>query len=112
MKSSFTYFFILFFSPFLSFAQNEPFSQEVLNQKSGAGNYHLCHPWDIVYGPDDYLYITEKIGRIVRVNTTTGVRQVLLDHRSVVQLNISRSGSGSRPATGIGQNGMLGLALH
>lgn len=69
------------------------------------------HPFDIVYGPDNHLYITEKVGRILRVDTGTGVRQVILDIRSSVALNIDRSGAGGA-ATGIGQNGMLGLALH
>lgn len=91
-------------------AQFEPFSTSVLNTRPGAGNYRLAHPFDIIYGPDDYLYITEKIGRIVRVDTGTGVRQILLDHRAHVALNITRGGGGG--ATSIGQNGMLGLALH
>lgn len=92
------------------FAQGEPFSMSALNTRPGSGNYRLAHPFDIVYGPDHYLYVTEKVGRIVRVDTGTGARQILLDHRSQVALNITRNGSGQ--ATNIGQNGMLGLALH
>lgn len=93
-----------------SYAQNEPFTKTVLNEKPTAGGYRLAHPFDIVYGPDNFLYITEKVGRIVRVDTGTGTRQIILDIRAQVALNISRNGSGA--ATGIGQNGMLGLALH
>lgn len=100
--------FLLFFCCSAS-AQNEPFTKTVLNEKPTAG-YRLAHPFDIVYGPDDHLYITEKVGRILRVDTGTGARQVLLDIRSSVALNISRNGSGA--AYNIGQNGMLGLALH
>lgn len=96
--------------PFLIQAQGELFTKNVLNEKVGSGNYRLAHPFDILYGPDDHLYITEKVGRVLRVDTGTGVRQVILDIRSSVALNITRNGSGA--ATGIGQNGMLGLALH
>lgn len=103
---------VFLFLPSLLFSQNEPFTKTVLNEKSGAGNYRLAHPFDIVYGPDNFLYITEKVGRVVRVDTGTGVRQILLDHRSQVQLNIARPGYLGGAAESIGQNGMLGLALH
>jgi PQQ-dependent dehydrogenase (s-GDH family) len=104
-------FFLILFS-FHSYAQNEPFTKTVLNEKPTAGGYRLAHPFDIVYGPDNFLYITEKIGRIVRVDTGTGARQIILDIRGQVTLNITRNGSAPFAATGIGQNGMLGLALH
>lgn len=112
MKKICTYvlFYVLLFFPLYTAAQGEPFSVMELNTKAGSGNYRLAHPFDIVYGPDDHLYITEKIGRIVRVDTATGQRQIILNHTSQVYLNISRNGSGA--ATGIGQNGMLGLAIH
>ncbi|AXY77323.1 T9SS C-terminal target domain-containing protein [Paraflavitalea soli] len=103
--------FLILFS-FSAFAQNEPFTRTVLNEKPGAGGYRLAHPFDIVYGPDDHLYITEKVGRILRVDTGTGVRQIILDIRSSVALNITRNGPPGYAATSIGQNGMLGLALH
>jgi aldose sugar dehydrogenase len=95
-----------------STAQNEPFTKTVLNEKPGAGGYRLAHPFDVVYGPDNHLYITEKIGRVLRVDTGTGVRQILLDLQGSVALNISRNGFAPYAATNIGQNGMLGLALH
>lgn len=95
--------------PLLTVAQNEPFQLIELNQKFGSGTYRLAHPFDIVYGQDNHLYITEKVGRIIRVDTGTGIRQIILDIRNKVKLNINRSGG---VATSIGQNGMLGLALH
>lgn len=113
MKPIFTYalWLLALSGPLASFSQIEPFSQKVLNTLPGSGNYRLAHPFDIVYGPDNFLYITEKLGRIVRVDTGTGMRQILLDIRSRVSLTISRDGTNG-PATSIGQNGMLGLALH
>jgi aldose sugar dehydrogenase len=111
MKKAFvlTGFFLGCFS--LAFTQSEPFTFSELNQRPPAGSrYRLAHPFEIISGPDDFLYITERIGRIVRVNTTTGIRQVILNHTSSTFLNITRNGSGV--ATGIGQDGMMGMALH
>lgn len=106
-------FFLVILFPHIVTAQGEPFTKTVLNTKPPVANrYSLAHPFDIVYGPDNYLYITEKIGRILRVDTGTGIRQVILDIQSSVTLNITRNGSSPFAATGIGQNGMLGLALH
>lgn len=98
--------------PIMSTAQDEPFSLRVLNQAPAipANRYKLMHPFDIVYGADNFLYITEKPGRISRVDTGTGIRKIILDIQHVVYLNISRtSGSG---ATDVKQNGMLGMVLH
>ena len=93
-------------------AQGEPFSLSIINTKpTGTVNdYRLAHPFEIIYGPDDHLYITEKVGRVIRVDPITGIRQIILDHRSNTFLNISRDGAGN--ATGIGQDGMMGMALH
>ena len=92
-------------------AQSEPFSLTVLNTKpSGTSNdYNLAHPFEILYGRDNYLYITEKVGRVVRVDTGTGLRQVILDIRAQVYLTITYSGGA---ATSIGQDGMMGMAMH
>lgn len=93
-------------------AQGEPFSPSIINTKPAGtvNDYRLAHPFEIIYGPDDHLYITEKVGRVIRVNPVTGLRQIILDHRANTFLNISRDGSGA--ATGIGQDGMMGMALH
>ncbi|MBK8311013.1 MAG: hypothetical protein IPL04_09090 [Chitinophagaceae bacterium] len=56
--------------------------------------YYLAHPYEITYGPDDSLYITEKIGRVRIVSSVTGVSRIILDYRSNIYLNISRNGSG------------------
>jgi PQQ-dependent dehydrogenase (s-GDH family) len=93
-------------------AQGEPFTQSIINTKpSGTVNdYRLAHPFEIIYARDTHLYITEKVGRVIRVNPATGIRQIILDHRANTFLNISRDGTGA--ATGIGQDGMMGMALH
>lgn len=102
---------LFFLSGSILVAQSEPFIVTELNQKPSAPDkYRLGHPFEIIYGPDNYLYITEKVGRILRIDTATGIRRVLLDHRANVYLTISRNASGV--ATGIGQDGMMGMALH
>lgn len=93
-------------------AQGEPFTPTIINTKPAGtvNDYRLAHPFEIIYGPDNHLYITEKVGRVLRVDPVTGLRQIILDHRASTFLNISRDGSGA--ATGIGQDGMMGMALH
>ncbi len=55
-------------------------------------------PWEITWGPDDYIWMTERFGRISRVNPETGDQQVLLDLSSDVYV--------------FQEAGMLGMALH
>lgn len=92
--------------------QSEPFTKTLINTKPAgtANDYRLAHPYEIIYARDTHLYITEKVGRVLRVDPATGLRQIILDHRANTFLNITRDGSGA--ATGIGQDGMMGMALH
>jgi PQQ-dependent dehydrogenase (s-GDH family) len=56
-------------------------------------------PWEVTWGPDGYLWITERTGkRIVRVNPADGTRKVAVTIDEVQQK--------------LGQDGLLGLALH
>ncbi|CAN7674800.1 PQQ-dependent sugar dehydrogenase [Devosia sp. LjRoot16] len=55
-------------------------------------------PWEITWGPDDWLWVTERVGgKITRVNPADGTKQVAIDIEEV-----------SAPG---GQDGLLGLAL-
>ena len=55
-------------------------------------------PWEITWGPDDWLWVTERTGgKITRVNPADGTKQVAIDIEEV-----------SAPG---GQDGLLGLAL-
>ncbi len=59
----------------------------------------LAQPWEIVYGPDNYLWLTERTGkRVIRVNPTDGQASTAVTISEVLQ-------------TG-GQDGLLGMALH
>ena len=112
MKKAIPICFLLACCHTLALAQSEPFTLSVINTKPAgtANDYRLAHPYEVIYARDNHLYITEKVGRVVRVDPETGLRQIILDHRANTYLNISRDGSGA--ATGIGQDGMMGMAMH
>ena len=89
----------------------EVFAVDSINRTVPIANrYYLAHPYEILYGPDDSLYITEKIGRVRIVSSLTGISRIILDYQANVSLVVSRNVSGV--ATSIGQNGMMGMALH
>ena len=90
---------------------NEVFQQQILSAPQ-----ILADPWEITYGPDGYLWITEAKGyRLYRMNPTTGARDTVL--------NISQ-GSTFLPVpeqtfnaqfnigTNNPQGGFAGMALH
>ena len=55
-------------------------------------------PWEIIWGPDDHIWCTERYGRVSRINPKTGAQQVLLNISADVY---ERS-----------EAGMLGMVLH
>lgn len=59
----------------------------------------LEDPWEITYGPDGRLWITERVGkRVIRIDPSDGSRKVAVTIDEVTQR--------------LGQDGLLGLALH
>ncbi len=58
---------------------------------------NLMVPWDVIYGPDDHLWITEKRGVISRINPEDGSKTVLLELEDCEE-NV--------------ESGLLGMALH
>jgi glucose/arabinose dehydrogenase len=57
----------------------------------------LSHPWEMIYGPDQHLGITERSGKISRVNVASGAVTLVQDISEVVSN---------------GEGGLLGMALH
>ena len=55
-------------------------------------------PWELVYGPDDHLWVTERRGQILRIEPESGTTNTVLDIRGTV----------SNPS----EAGMLGMVLH
>jgi glucose/arabinose dehydrogenase len=40
----------------------------------------LDTPWDLVWGPDDHLWVTERVGRVLRIDPSTGDLSNGCDH--------------------------------
>ncbi len=59
-------------------------------------------PWEVSWGADDYLWLTEREGKVSRVNPQTGTRDVVLD--------ASQANGGE--VYQIGESGMLGFTFH
>ena len=56
-------------------------------------------PWEITWGPDQQLWVTERRGRrVIRVNPADGTKTTLLTLHEVHQ--------------SVSQDGLLGLAMH
>lgn len=63
-------------------------------------NTTFNYPYSLIYGPDDYLWLTERVGKkINRVNKSTGAVDLLVNLGSLVY------------QTG-GQDGLMGMVLH
>jgi PQQ-dependent dehydrogenase (s-GDH family) len=59
----------------------------------------LEDPWEVAWGPDGWLWITERVGkRVVRVNPADGTRKVAVEIDEVLQT--------------LAQDGLQGMALH
>ncbi len=58
---------------------------------------NLATLWELVWGPDDFIWATERAGRISRVNPATGAVVPLLTIADVTQNN---------------ESGLLGMVLH
>ncbi|MGC4100205.1 PQQ-dependent sugar dehydrogenase [Ferruginibacter sp.] len=97
---------------------NEVFKQTLLvsNATSPASN-RLYDPWEVTYGPDDSLWVTEAKGyKVKKINPVDGGQRTILD------LSDAGSGGSFTPSTfrrqfAITQNpwpqgGMMGLAIH
>ncbi len=74
-----------------------PFGREPFSFRQVASG--LDYPWEITWGPDGYLWVTERAGkRVTRVHPSDGTRATAV----IV---------GEAAPTG-GQEGLLGMALH
>jgi glucose/arabinose dehydrogenase len=71
-------------------------------------------PWEIVFGPDQHLWVTEsKEYRVLRIDPASGNKEVLLDLSSEKTFpnydKINDSIDGGKP---LPQGGLMGMALH
>lgn len=86
---------------------NEVFRQTILS-----GPSILNDPWEVTYGPDGMLWVTEARGyKVQRIDPTTGVFQTVLDLTETSSFTAIRRtfNSTQNPWP---QGGMMGLAIH
>ena len=74
----------------------------------------LSDAWEITYGPDNFLWVTEAKGyRVSRINPADGAKKVLLDLNSAKNFGrydkIANSEDGGKSWP---QGGLMGMALH
>jgi aldose sugar dehydrogenase len=88
------------------------FSLRVVPQKFTRSELptQLSTPWEIVYGPDNHLWITEKDGVVSRVDPLTGVKFTVHVAQDYYAGHASESNT-LCPGVKIG-SGTLGMALH
>jgi glucose/arabinose dehydrogenase len=90
---------------------NEVYRQTILS----AANV-LADPWEITYGPDNYLWVTEAKGyKLNRIHPVTGAKQVVLDisQNSTFFSSPADQAFNCQFANGAGaQGGFAGMALH
>ena len=89
---------------------NEIFSRTVLSDPNV-----LQYPWEITYGPDNNLWLTESKGyKVYKMNPNTGVKTTVLDiSQGSTFLPVADRTFNCQFANGTGaQGGLAGLALH
>ena len=85
----------LCFLGFCLSAQDIQLENTTIEVNELATGYHV--PWEILWGPDDWLWMTERDGHVVRVNPETGESIDLLNINDVAEVQ---------------ESGLLGMALH
>lgn len=89
---------LLFFQ--LSFSQTPTTSGIDWSVSNLTSNDALNYPNTILYGPDNSLWVTERVGKkVVKVNPSTGSITEMLDLTSVVYQSVT-------------QDGLMGMAIH
>lgn len=87
--------FLFFFLFLLGNAVRPLHAQNTLEARSIVTD--LNRPWEIIWGPDNWIWVTELNGRVSRVNPETGEQVLVVKHPNVGIL---------------GRAGLLGMALH
>ncbi len=95
--------------------RNEVFRKTDLRIGTGA-TPRLWDPWEVTYGPDDSLWITEaKAYKVSKVSTTTGQSRVVLDiSNGSTFLPVAQRTYNMQYNIGTNnpQGGLMGMAIH
>ena len=96
----YTTYIIFLIGLFRVFAQNPTTGNGDWVVSNITANNELEYPNEITYGPDNYLWITERVGKkVVKVHPDGGSKIIMLD----LSTQVSQSS---------GQDGLLGMAIH
>lgn len=100
-------------------------SNEVFLSTTLSGSGVLQYPWEITYGPDDQLWITESRGyKVYRMDPNTGTKTTVLDLNSASTdlsawgadslraVNLTSQSNWNASANNWPQGGLAGLAIH
>jgi len=97
LKNGFWVTLLCIFSSYHAFSQaTVTLDSTVLTEREVAIGLQI--PWEILWGPDDHIWVTERRGRVLRIEPESGNTTTVLNIENLVS-------SGSEP-------GMLGMALH
>ena len=85
---------IILLSLSILFATGNLFAQSLQTRTVKTG---LDVPWEIIWGPDNYLWVTEKRGNVLRIRPSDGI---VLNAGNINEVEV------------IQESGLLGMALH
>jgi len=85
------------FAAVLACSKKEIVPANVVGLKIETVVTNLVTPWDMAWGPDGQLWVSERGGRISRVNTATGQRTTAGQVPQVAES---------------GESGLMGIAFH
>ena len=98
---------LLYSSPMDAQAPGETFApKRIVTANTPAGRFR--QPFAMVMGLNDSLWVTERRGFVIRINTINGNKNTLLNISNKVKFTTSGSGS----SLSISQDGVFGIALH
>ncbi|RZJ81076.1 MAG: PQQ-dependent sugar dehydrogenase [Flavobacterium sp.] len=88
---------VLFFTSCKKNSTSDDDNLQEVELKTRTVTANLINPWEIIYGPDNFIWVTEKAGKISRVDPVSGQITTL------ITINEVRSN---------GEGGLLGMVLH
>jgi PQQ-dependent dehydrogenase (s-GDH family) len=87
--------------------------KEIYNQQIISSPQILADPWEVTYGPDSYLWVTESKGyKVYRINPVTGTRDTILDISQFSTTSPDNNFNCQFDNGNGAQGGLAGLALH
>jgi PQQ-dependent dehydrogenase (s-GDH family) len=66
--------------------------------------------WELIWGPDDYLWVTEREGKVQRINPETGQKELVLDITTEVITGSERGLMGMALSPTFGKDGLVYLS--